>query len=302
MIPTLALTFALLGQADLPGSGLSIAQAKEEASYIVVAEVVKLDSTFGKEFNYVMWIGLKPTSFLKGKLDEGTLNRLPLGCRAEKPERLPKVGEELIFFVGKNYFTSKILPKTADNLAAIESAQPVHHFDTRWAGGISPVHYLGPTPGNEPREWKPATPRPFEGTKFYPSRDPKDPKHERLLFEDEMLVVERAFTDALSRNGPQPEGRRAHFDWLEANEVYRRYYGQRIGWIGTVVSIEERPEGGWIVKVNMRPLVFACYLRFTDVGDSVQETYEFVDGHARLIGSDAATARPGFQHFPSGAF
>ncbi|HEU5432219.1 MAG TPA: hypothetical protein VFU81_11185, partial [Thermomicrobiales bacterium] len=62
---------------------------------------------------------------------------------------------------------------------------------------------------------------------------------------------------------------------------------------------EPRPAGGWRITVGIHPwLHSARYLRHTLVLDSVEETYEFIDGQVRLVKSNAALAKPNRRGFP----
>ena len=77
----------------------------------------------------------------------------------------------------------------------------------------------------------------------------------------------------------------------------RRYDVRRLGWYGAVVGCEPRPGGGWFVKVTIGPWLYSMSLK-TLVMDSVEETYEFVEGRVNLVESNAAIAKPGHQRFP----
>jgi hypothetical protein len=112
-----------------------------------------------------------------------------------------------------------------------------------------------------------------------------------------MLRVQNEFAAAMSRDDPKPEDREAHFSWLDRNEYVRRYDVRRIGWYGAVLSCEPRSGGGWLVKVVIRPWLYSSWLK-TALSDSVEETYEFVEGRVHLVGSNAAIAKPGQQGFP----
>src|SRR5206468_1999610 len=117
----------VLGQVLLPGSALSLEQAKQEAHSIVVAEVINTGDLLGApEASMLTWTGLKPSVFVKGPASEKELNRLPLSVIAQGKERLPRVGDEFIFFIGNDQGRApitKVLPNTAENLAAIRTAR-----------------------------------------------------------------------------------------------------------------------------------------------------------------------------------
>ena len=303
MILTTVLSLAVMGQGPLPGSKLTLEQAKQEAGFIVVAEVGKTgDRLVLPEMSFLMWTELKPSAVLKGEVTGEELNRHPLAIRALGIERLPKTGDELVFFIrdGSDDFSiAKILPKTEEALTAIKAAMPPTRVDTekgRLDQKLNPVGGDGLGGGGlgggmpilKPTFLKPAPPPPYRGTKIVP-----DPKAE-----GDMLKLQNEFAAAMSRSNPGPEGRRAHFDWLDKNECVRRYRVLRIGWYGGVTGCEPRPGGGWLVKVVIRPWLHSMGIRHNYVLDTVEETYEFVGGGIRLLASDAAEAKPALQHFP----
>src|SRR4051794_1046801 len=93
MLLTTVLCLGVLGQEVLPGSYLSLQQAKEDARIIVVAEVVEGRGVIiSGRFRVMLAIKLKPSRVLKGKVDGKELDTL--GLFASGKERLPNYGEE----------------------------------------------------------------------------------------------------------------------------------------------------------------------------------------------------------------
>ena len=286
MVLSLSLTF--LGQVAWPGGGLSLEQAKEEARSIVVAEVGKTGGRLETDVvSVLLWTELKLSAVLKGEVTEKVLNDHPLSIRAEGRERLPRSGDELIFFVGDlrhEFSISKIVPNTAENLDAIKavtSPPPVKSGPGRYG----PTVFLG----SAVKKLEPHRTPPFQGTTIVPEKGTKG----------EMLSVQNEFAALMKRYDPRPEDRWAHFAWLDQNEFARRHGASQIGWWGSISGIEPRPGGGWLVKVTMRPwLDTREYVRFSYVNDAVEETYEFTGDRIRLMKSDAAEAKPTLQYFP----
>ncbi len=122
MISTTVLSLAVLGQAVLPGSNLSLADAQAKADIIVVAEHTKHGDIVGAgAVTFMGGIELKSLNTLKGTVKDGGLTRLATG--ASGYEVLPEIGKEYIFFVEKyqGYLTiSKILPRTDENIEAVK--------------------------------------------------------------------------------------------------------------------------------------------------------------------------------------
>lgn len=290
------------GQEALPGSALSLRRAKQEARFIVVAEVGKTGDVLG---SCLTWTELKPSTVLKGKVDEEELNKLPLSIQVQGKERFPKSGEEFVFFIGDPWgiaSITKMLPKTEEDLAAIEAAMPEPRAE---AVGLHPGGGIGGRGGvgggnvggglgggglgRGGSPLKPAPPPSYRGTKIVPDKGATG----------DMLEVQDEFAAAMSRDDPKSEDRQAHFAWLDRNEYVRRYGVRQVGWYGGVLGCEPRPGGGWLVKVVIRPWLYpTVYLRHTFVLDTVEETYEFVGGRVRMVESNAAIAKPGLQVFP----
>jgi hypothetical protein len=299
MILTTMLGLTALGQVLLPGSGVPLERAKEEAGLIVVATVGKTGDRLavpGRAF--LLWAELKPSAVLKGEVTAEELNSHPLALKALGAERLPKTGDELVFFL-RDFVITKVLPKTEAVLAAIkaptvprppgpERGGPDHGL-MLGGGNIGGGNLGGDiAPGAPARVIiPPEAPPSYRGTMIVP-----DPKAE-----GETLKLQNEFAAAMSRADPEPEERRAHFSWLDENECIRRYRVARLGWYGGVIGWKPRPDGGWLVTVAIRPWLYSMQLK-TVLFDSVEETYEFVGGRVRLIGSNAAIPKPGNQVFP----
>jgi hypothetical protein len=194
------------------------------------------------------------------------------------------------------------LRKTEANLAAIEAAMPeprTEAVELHPGGGIGRIGGVGGGNlggglgggglGIGVSPLKPAPPPSYRGTKIVPDKEATG----------DMLKVQDEFAAAMSRDDPKSEARQAHFSWLDRNEYVRRYDVRRIGWYGNVLGCEPRPDGGWLVKVVIRPWLHPMvYLRFSFVLDSVEETYEFVGGRVRLVETNAAVANSSQQVFP----
>ncbi|APW61947.1 hypothetical protein [Paludisphaera borealis] len=289
------------GQDALPGSRLSIGRAKEEASFIVVAEVAetggvvdagKADDVSGP---IMMWTELKPSAVLKGKVSAEELNRRPLQICLRGKERFPKTGEEFIVFIGDASSTApitKILSKTKENLAAIEAAKPelqTGAADLRSEGGGLGGGGLGGGLGRAGSPLKPATPPSYQGTSIVPDKDATG----------DGLEVQKTFAVAMARDDPRSEEREAHFTWLDRNAYVRHYDVRRVGWRGHVLGCDSRPGGGWLVKVAVTPELRPQFsMRFCFVLDTVEETYEFVGDRVRMVESNAAIAKPDRHFFP----
>lgn len=286
ILTTAVLSLTLLGQGEFPGSRLSLERAKDEARFIVVAEVGKTgDCLNSPDRSILIWAELKPSAMLKGAVTGEELNKHPLAILALGNETLPKTGDELVFFIGdrnRDFNISKVLPKTKAILAAVKAETPPSR--PRQEKG-DPDQGSIPDGGGHP-VIKPDAPPAYRGTKIVP-----EPKAV-----DDMLKLQNEFAAAMSRADPKPEDRRAHFAWLDKNECVRRYGVSQIGWYGAVSGCEPRPGGGWSVKVVIRPWLYSMSLK-TLVVDSVEETYEFVRGRVRLVKSNAAQAKPTLQHF-----
>ncbi len=308
-----AVLMAVLGQVPLPGSGLSLDRARAEARFIVLAEVGKLgDCIAAPDFSFCMWTELKPSAVLKGEVTGEELNRHPLAMYASGAERLPKTGDELLFFLGdarEDFVITKILPKTEANLAAIRSKAPPlaksepgeSDRDLRPTGGIgggiglgggATTGFGGGGPGgggssHELRRGVMAEPKPkrppYQGTKIVPN----------AAATGEALGLQEEFAAAMARADPVPEGRKAHFAWLAKDEYVRRYDITRLGWYGAVKSVEPRPGGGWTVTVVIGPWLYIPFRGL--LMDQVEETYDYVEGRLHLARSDAAVARPNMQ-------
>jgi hypothetical protein len=285
MITATVLSLTFLGQFALPGSALSLEQAKEEARFILVAEVGHTGGRFETDkLSFLTWTELKISAVLKGEVTEEDLNKHPLVIRAVGEEKLPRSGDELIFFVGDEFSIRKILPKTVENIEAIKavtSPPPVSSDQGRYG----PTVILGG--GIKKRE--PRRIPPYQGTTIVPEQGAKG----------EMLLVQGEFAALMKRYDPRPEDRWAHFSWLDKNEFARRYGVSQIGWWGCVSGIEPQPGGGWLVKVTIRPWLDAReHVRFSFVNDSVEEIYDFNGDRIRLVKSDAAEDKPTLQQFP----
>lgn len=118
MLLTLGLCLSALAQNDLPGSKLSVSQAREEARIIVVAEVTNSPDVIGSgPAMLIAGLNLKPSAVLKGEVREGDLHHL--SASAASPERCPRMGDQAIFFI--NDFRGhpriiKMLRKTPENV------------------------------------------------------------------------------------------------------------------------------------------------------------------------------------------
>jgi hypothetical protein len=283
MILAMMLSLIVPGQDDLPGSKLSLERAKAEASLIVVAKVVTIGDTLHLDSEKViMWTDLELSRTLKGKVTEEELNEFPLSIRASGNERLPKLDGEYVFFLDNREGTSgvtKLLPKTAANLAAIEAAQPPAPEEIN---GLR-VYRMG----GQPKEKKPQPPPPYQGTKVLPTQ----------AAAGDMLKVQEEFVAEMARADPQPKDRQAHFAWLERNGYVRHYHVTQVGWHGSITEVERRTGGGWLVTVTLSPRLCGA-VRHSMCFDSVEETYEFVGGRVRLVESNAAIPKPTFQVFP----
>lgn len=308
LLTTVLLT--VLGQAPLPGSGLSLEQAKVEARFIVVAEVGKTgDRITAPHMSCYMWTELKPSAALKGKVTGEELNRNPLSLLARGEERLPRTGDELLFFVGdtrREFVITKVLPKTEANLAAIRSKTPPLAKPEPGASGHGLSPFSSPSGGigggfaggglgggglggggldnGVLAEPEPES-RPYRGTKIVPNPEATG----------EALKLQEKFAAAMARADPVPEGRRAHFAWLDENEYVRRFRMTRMGWYGGIKSVEPRPGGGWVVRIVIRPWLYIPF-RGT-MPDNVEETYDYVGGRLHMTQSDAADAKPNLQRF-----
>jgi hypothetical protein len=285
MITATVLSLTFLGQFALPGSGLSLEQAKEEARFIVVAEVGNTSGRLGSDkLSFLTWTELKLSAVLKGEVTEEDLNKHPLVIRAVGEEKLPQSGDELIFFVGDEFSIRKILPKTVENLEAIKavtSPPPVSSDQGRYGRTV--------ILGGKLKKREPHRTPPYQGTTIVPEQGAKG----------EMRLVQGEFAALMKRYDPRPEDRWSHFSWLDKNEFVRRYGVSQIGWWGSVSGIEPQPGGGWLVKVTIRPwLDPRDYLRFSFVNDTVEEIYDFNGDRIRLVKSDAAEAKPTLQYFP----
>jgi hypothetical protein len=306
------------GQETLPGSDLDLARAKQDARYIVVAEVGKSGDVLGNvpgRISVLMWTELKPSAVLKGEITEDGLNRLPLSIKIEGAERFPKSGEVFVFFIGRpggSGVITKVMEKTGQNLAAIETAPlpaPAQRVEPySGAGGIGgpggsgrnvvPGYRsggvgggnlgggLGGGSGSGASTLNPEPPA-YRGTKIVPAREATG----------ELLKVQDEFAAVMARDDPNPGDRKAHFAWLDKNEYVRRYDVRQIGWYGAVLRCKPRAGGGWLVKVVIRPWLDTVSLN-TVLSDSVEETYEFVGVRTRLVESNAAIAKPAHQVFP----
>ncbi len=283
------LLIALLGsiaasQALLPGSTLDLDQAKQEAHTIAVASVGKIGDVLGGSGRSIQtWTELRPSAMLKGEMSTEELNRLPLSVCAQERERLPRTGEEFIFFIGNEESRSpitKVLANTAENLEAIRTARPSRraHLGGGIGGGLG-----GSLSMLRPTELAPVD----RGTRILPDPHAQEPAR----------AAQHEFAAVLSRADPKPADRQAHFAWVFRNETARRYGVSQVGWWGTITKAQPRPEGGWLLRVSVRPWLQGS-LRHTLVLDTVEETYEFSGGKIRLVGSDAGIEKPKLQRFP----
>lgn len=125
MLFTIGLCLAVLGEDVLPGSNLSLQQAKAEARIIVVAEVVKVEGIIGLgAVSIVTGVELKPSTVLKGKVSRDELK--DLHASAQGNERTPNKGEEFVFFIIEyeekgNFHIIKVLPKTEETLKELKA-------------------------------------------------------------------------------------------------------------------------------------------------------------------------------------
>jgi hypothetical protein len=283
MILAMMLSLIVPGQDDLPGSKLSLEQAKAEASFIVVAKVVTIGDTLHLDSEKIItWTDLQLSRTLKGEVIEEELNEFSLSIRSSGNERLPKLNGEYVFFLGNNEdrdVVTKLLTKTAANLAAIEAAQPPAPEEIN---GLR-VYRLG----GFTKDRKPMPPPPYQGTRVLPTQGAAG----------DMLKVQNEFAAELARADPQPKARQAHFAWLERNGYVRHRHVIQIGWNGSITEVERRTGGGWLVKVTLSPWLCGA-VRHSMCFDSVEETYEFVEGRVRLVESNAAIPKPAYEVFP----
>ena len=121
MLPTLVLCLTLLGQNPLPGSNMSLQQAKEDATTIVAAKLVDAGAfiTEGASATLVLHVELDPTAVLKGKAGKSDLKSV--GASLQANEKWPPKGEEYLFFIIEykmkgNFQIIKMLPRTKENL------------------------------------------------------------------------------------------------------------------------------------------------------------------------------------------
>lgn len=124
MLITLGLCLTVLGQDALPGSNLSLQQAKAEARVIVAADVVKVEDVIRiGAASLVSGVDLKPSTVLKGKVKGEMLKEVLVSAGAN--ERYPEKGEEFIFFIAEPekgaLHVLKMLPKTKENLKEIQA-------------------------------------------------------------------------------------------------------------------------------------------------------------------------------------
>lgn len=274
------------GQDALPGSMVSLWRAKQEARFIVSAEVVRTANVLraGGEaaMGYILWTELKLSAVLKGEIDEGELNRRPLWIEIRANERIPKAGEEVFVFVGdarSNAPITKMLWKTEENLAAIEAAKPEprpsaaelrpHGIGGGLGGGGSGSGDLNGETFNDgsirtDAPVKPAT-LPAHVVSVGMSIAP-DKKAEGAE-----LVVQEAFAAAMARVEPKSKEREDHFAWLDRNDFARHYAVQRAGWYGRIQACDPRPGGGWLIKAALSPRLHPGFgMRFCFVTDTVE--------------------------------
>jgi hypothetical protein len=125
---------------------------------------------------------------------------------AEGAERLPRTGDDRIFFINDDYGITKVMPDTADTRAAVRSAKPVHGagrgavgvggavFGGNLGGGTgsfgSGVHAAGKDPERDVSD---------RGTRIN-----VDPKAEGASRE-----AQTAFAAAMARSDPAPAARGA---------------------------------------------------------------------------------------------
>jgi hypothetical protein len=284
VLAIMMLSLIVPGQDAWPGSKLSLEEAKAEASLIVVAKVITIgDILHSDSEKIIVWTDLELSRTLKGEVTEEDLNDFSLAIKSSGTERLPKLDGEYVFFLGNNEDRSvitKLLPKTAANLAAIEAAKPpapdpeeIHGLRVFKLGGFT-------------KDRKPMLPPQYKGTKILPTQGAAG----------EMLKVQDEFAAEMARADPQPRDRQEHFAWLDRNGYVRHYHVIQIGWYGSITEVEPRREGGWLVKLTIHP--WLCGARHSLCLDSVEETYEFVGGRVRLVGSNAAIAEPRYHVFP----
>ena len=91
----------------------------------------------------------------------------------------------------------------------------------------------------------------------------------------DLLVQQQIFVERLSLMDFQPEGRRAHFQWMQTdpNDVVLK------GWFGSIREISPTPNGGMLFKVRFVPDVKTSISGTTFCLDYYDEVYEFTPDH-----------------------
>jgi hypothetical protein len=114
----------------------------------------------------------------------------------------------------------------------------------------------------------------------------------------DVLAVQKRFATAMATNDPLPKSRTDHFAWLNNTDHMKDGRLRQIGWYGGIVGVEESPNGGWNVKLQIQPWIYSP----TDRGalfDNVVETYRFDGQDIQLIDTDAAIPKTALQVFPA---
>ncbi len=125
MLLTIGLCLSVVGQDVLPGSNLSLGQARAQAIIIVEAKVVDPGGVviLGAD-PFLIGMELEPLTFHKGKASRDELKEVtgPIS----NSEKLPTKEKEYLFFITEleqkgNFQVIKILPKTDEVLKDLKA-------------------------------------------------------------------------------------------------------------------------------------------------------------------------------------
>ena len=123
MLMQVLLILTLTGDVVLPGSNVSVRQAKERSDIIVVAEFVEAGSAIGiGAITVHISVKLKTSKVLKGNAPDGELTGLTMGASGEESE--PMKGKNYLFFIetsGKARGITKVMPDTKENREAVRN-------------------------------------------------------------------------------------------------------------------------------------------------------------------------------------
>ncbi len=109
----------VIGQVELPGSRLSLAEASSHAQVILVAKIVEREFILGSGASSFGSVSLEHSLILKGR----PASLASFGVTASSRETFPKQGVDYIYFINEQMQLIKVLPKTDENIAQVNKCK-----------------------------------------------------------------------------------------------------------------------------------------------------------------------------------